>query len=75
MHPDYTHFPVLTGSSPALMTTPKQKKKKREKEIPSPIYVAHILPGVWSNSQRPVPLRKSGLFPPLRPLPPETINC
>lgn len=40
MHPDYTHFPVLTGSSPALMTTSKQKKKKREKKY----QVQYMLP-------------------------------
>lgn len=37
MHPDHTHFPVLPGLLPNLMTFPPKEEKT------SLIYVAHTL--------------------------------
>lgn len=55
MQPDHTHFLVLPAlptnfvTSLTTYTHIKKKKKKKEKEL-SPICVAPILTGAWSNS-------------------------
>jgi hypothetical protein len=52
----HNHLPIFPGLDPCpiLVTSVTQKEKKkneRKNKSQSPICVAHVLPGEWSNSQ------------------------
>jgi hypothetical protein len=51
MHPDHIHFPYPWDLPPKA----EEEEKKKKKKMPSPICVAHLLTGAWSNSQWLVP--------------------